>query len=91
MKMEALEALEALDYLDDIAHGRKMNVDPYELKLIVEKDLEALELIKAFLKGRICFDGRAIIFSYSDFHLRVSLMKKYYKLLKEVLDDEVHR
>ena len=40
---------EALCYLDDIAHGRKMEYDPHELKCIVEKDLEVLEIIKKYL------------------------------------------
>lgn len=40
------KGLEALCYLDDIAHGRKMRLDPHELKLIVEKELQALEIIK---------------------------------------------
>ena len=37
---------EALCYLDDIAHGRKMEYDAHELKCIVEKDLEVLEIVK---------------------------------------------
>ena len=41
-----MKSIEALQYLDDIAHGRIMEYDPHELKLIVEKDLEILELIK---------------------------------------------
>ena len=42
------KGLEALCYLDDIAHGRKMRLDPHELKLIVEKELKALELMKKY-------------------------------------------
>ena len=41
-----MKSIEALEYLDDIAHGRIMDYDPHELKLIVEKDLEILELLK---------------------------------------------
>lgn len=37
---------EALSYLDDIAHGRKMDLDPHELYCIVKKDLEVLKIIK---------------------------------------------
>ena len=40
------KSLESLCYLDDIAHGRKMNLDPHELKLIVEKDLKVLNILK---------------------------------------------
>ena len=40
------KVLEALCYLDDIAHGRKMDYDAHELKLIIEKELKALEIIK---------------------------------------------
>lgn len=43
------KALQALCYLDDIAHGRKMNLDPHELKLIIEKELNALESFKKYL------------------------------------------
>ena len=41
-----MNSKEALCYLDDIAHGRKMEYDPHELKCIVEKDLKILEIIK---------------------------------------------
>lgn len=41
-----MKGLEALCYLDDIAHGRKMSLDPHELKLVIEKELKALDLIK---------------------------------------------
>lgn len=41
-----MKSIEALQYLDDIAHGRIMDYDPHELKLIVEKDLEILAIIK---------------------------------------------
>ena len=41
-----MKSIEALQYLDDIAHGRIMDYDPHELKLIVEKDLEVLEIIR---------------------------------------------
>ena len=45
-----MTSLEALCYLDDIAHGRKMKLDAHELKLIVEKDLKALEIIKKYFE-----------------------------------------
>lgn len=41
-----IKALEALRYLDDIAHGRKMSLDPHKLELIVEKELKALDIIR---------------------------------------------
>lgn len=41
-----MDSLKALGYLDDIAHGRKMEFDAHELKLIVEKDIKALNIIK---------------------------------------------
>lgn len=41
-----MKSKEALCYLDDIAHGRKMDLDAHELKVIVQKDLELLEIIK---------------------------------------------
>ena len=41
-----MNSKEALYYLDDIAHGRKMKYDAHELKCIVEKDLEVLEIVK---------------------------------------------
>ena len=41
-----IKGLEALCYLDDIAHGRKMSLDPHELKLIVEKELTELEQLR---------------------------------------------
>lgn len=39
----------ALEYLNDIAHGRKMNYDAHDLKKIIEKDLEALEILKKWV------------------------------------------
>ena len=50
--------LEALCYLDDIAHGRKMDLDPHELKLIIEKALKALEIIKENLIVSIDEDSK---------------------------------
>ena len=41
-----MSPLEALCYLDDIAHGRKMILNPHDLKLIIEKSIKALEIIK---------------------------------------------
>ena len=41
-----MTAKEALRYLDDIAHGRKMEYDPHELKNMVERELDVLEILK---------------------------------------------
>ena len=38
-----LTPLEALCYLDDIAHGRKTEFDPHQLKIIIETALKRLE------------------------------------------------
>jgi len=40
------QPLVALDYLEDMAYGRKMRYDPHELKIRIEKQLLAFELIK---------------------------------------------
>ena len=82
------KSLEALCYLDDIAHGRKMSLDPHDLTLIIEKELKALEIIRNKLidiQDVILFD------TYSMFNQRRSLRgltlitKEEYDLLKEVL------
>lgn len=41
-----LTPLVALCYLDDMAHGRKMSLDPNELKLIIETELRKVENLK---------------------------------------------
>ena len=80
------KVLEALCYLDDIAHGRKMDYDAHELKLIIEKELKALEIIKTKY-----VDIGWLIRSqnYSKYNLGVgssqALKKEEYDLLKEVL------
>ena len=57
-----MEGLEALCYLDDIAHGRKMEFDPHELKNIVEKELKEGEANKnASEILRIIFNAPFII------------------------------
>lgn len=38
---------EALGYLDDMAHGRKMNLDPHELKISIEEEIERLQQVEA--------------------------------------------
>ena len=84
-----MTSIEALCYLDDIAHGRKMRLDPHELKLFIEKDLKALKIIKTRLVDMVDILTSA---SYSLFNQkRVSLRgltpisKEEYDLLKEVL------
>lgn len=46
-----MSGLEALSYLDDIAHGRKMDYDPHELKKIIENELLILHDIKMHFAG----------------------------------------
>lgn len=71
---------EALGYLDDMAHGRKMNLDPNELKLTIEKELKALEIIKKHIRVyKIQHFGEQII------PVDSYLEKEEYDLLKEVL------
>jgi len=85
-----MKGLEALSYLDDIAHGRKMRLDPHELKLIVEKELKALEIIK---KKEIIIHVLLLNFKRFDFPLgynslvdtKYQITQKEYDLLKEVL------
>ena len=80
---------EALCYLDDIAHGRKMEYDPHELKCIVEKDLEVLEIIKkknvATFLIPCCNNARDYSMKTSGFE---ALTDKEFKLLKEWLENE---
>lgn len=45
-----MTSLEALCYLDDIAHGRKMIYDPHSLKLLIEEELEAFNILKKYIK-----------------------------------------
>ena len=80
------KCLEALCYLDDIAHGRKMDYDAHELKLIIEKELKALEIIK---EKRVDIGWLIRSQNYSKYNLGVgssqALKKQEYDLLKEVL------
>ena len=41
------DILEALGYLDDMAHGRKMSIDPHELKLSIQEEIERLYQVEA--------------------------------------------
>lgn len=68
------KGLEALCYLDDIAHGRKMSLDSHELKLIIEKELKALEIIKR----KYNFGAGGCLTCYG-------LAQEEFDLLKEVL------
>ena len=43
-----MTSFQALAYLDDIAHGREMDLDPHELKLFVGKYLKALDFLIGF-------------------------------------------
>ena len=80
------KCLEALCYLDDIAHGRKMKYDPHELKLLIEKELKALEIIK---EKRVDIGWLIRSKNCSKYNLGVgssqALKKEEYNLLKEVL------
>ena len=80
------KCLEALCYLDDIAHGRKMKYDPHELKLLIEKELKALEIIK---EKRVDIGWLIRSENCSKYNLGVgssqALKKEEYNLLKEVL------
>ena len=86
-----MKSLEALNYLDDIAHGRKMDYDPHELKLLVEKELKALKIInkKAVNVNRV----KQIIANGHPWHTYNFiqdtdrfLTQDEYDLLKEVLE-----
>ena len=83
------KGLEALQYLDDIAHGRKMDLDAHELKLIVEKELKALEIIKKYNIRPSDFIYHT---SYKVYQCNMSFIgddklmsEEEYNLLKEVL------
>ena len=86
-----LEALDALCYLDDIAHGRKMSLDPHELKLIIEKELKAWNFIKRISKDFIELNEiklphiNAIHYEVNLYHITIYVPKEKYDLLKEVL------
>lgn len=74
-----MRSLEALNYLNDIAHGRKMDLDPQELKNAVEKELYAIIIIKKYCQ----FD-----FDTGDLIVSVPSTKegdKEYDFLTEVL------
>lgn len=77
-----IKALEALCYLDDIAHGRKMSLDPHELKLIIEKELKALEIIKPLVD---LTKGTNYCWLWLGLN-GVQISQEKYDLLKEVLD-----
>ena len=93
-----MKALEALAYLDDIAHGRKMDYDPHELKLLVEKELKALEIIKKkqvdiglFLESLSVWHMPSINYYNQEISMRdwaetKKLSKSDFNLLKEVLE-----
>ena len=82
------KVLEALCYLDDIAHGRKMDYDAHELKLIIEKELKALEIIK---EKRVDIGWLIRSENCSKYNLGVgesqALKKEEYDLLKEILGE----
>lgn len=86
-----LNSITALKYLDDIAHGRKMSYDAHELKKIVERDLEVLEILKKWVLVEETNDE---LFPY-DISVRrayvssgsvLELSKEEYELLKEWLE-----
>ena len=85
------KGLEALCYLDDIAHGRKMSLDPHELKLIIEKELKALEIIKKKTVNMISLLSSIGWHNPSHYNDSVGcpigceLTQEEYDLLKEVL------
>ncbi len=82
-----IKGLEALCYLDDIANGRKMSLDPHKLKLIVEKELKALGIIKEkkvnleYIKCCETYEQYKTICSYWN-----EITQKEFNLLKEVLE-----
>jgi len=55
MAERELTPKEALSYLDDIAHGRKMSVEPHALYCIVKKALDKIEVLD------IIFEAPSII------------------------------
>lgn len=79
------KGLQALCYLDDIAHGRKMSLDPHELKLIIEKELKALAIIKKIVKivdysDHTIANGNLVILQGGEIKT-----KEEYELLREIL------
>lgn len=84
---KGLKALDALCYLDDIAHGRKMKLDPHELKLIVEKALKALEIIKNRISVIYYVDEEDKPFYVLTGAITGTEYKVLYELLKEKKDD----
>ena len=96
-----IKGLEALCYLDDIANGRKMSLDPHKLKLIVEKELKALEIIikkfispKDFVLCNYTLNNKKWL-SYEEYKKAYMnyyeddeylLLEEEYEILKEVLE-----
>ena len=78
------KSLEALCYLDDIAHGRKMDLDPHELKLIIEKDLKALEIIRNKHISKYAIDTLEQDWNLIEVKGK-DITQEEYNLLKEVL------
>lgn len=57
----------------------------------IEKCVEALELIKKLLKGKITFDKKSIIIRFNKrdgYQVRIPLKKSHLKLFKEVFNNE---
>lgn len=82
------KGLEALCYLGDIAHGRKMNLDPHELKLIIENETnkKALEIIKEKEVNVFIFLHSGDLETYNDMvEDNRKLTQEEYDFLKEVL------
>lgn len=92
-----MTSLQALAYLDDIAHERKMSLDPHELRQIIEQELEVLKIIKN--KKVDTYSLRRL--NLEEYNYGVMLGKKNitvyecelltpeeYNLLKEVLKDD---
>ena len=86
-----LTPLEALCYLDDIAHGRKMKYDAHELKLFIEEQLRALEIIKEKVFPLVYFEylperkGNEYRVYDNELYQYSDLTQSEYELLKEVL------
>ena len=85
----SLTSEEALGYLNDIAHGRKMDLDAQDLKEIVAKDLEVLRIIK---RRNINVEDLRIFNTFSSFNQRRSLIglslitKEEFKLLQRWIE-----
>ena len=59
----------------------------------IEKNLEAIVLIKTLLKGKITFDKKSIIIRFNkrdNYQVRIPLRRTHLKLLKEVFGDANH-